>query len=65
MLRPVSSSLLADYKLEKNKKNYIQNLRNKENWCENKATKIVKKRKAQNKTNTKEGLSFSGDIYIL
>ena len=53
--------MVINYKLEKNKKNYIQNLRNKEIGVKKKATKIVK----QNKTNTKKGLTFSGVIGLL
>ena len=48
--------MVINYKLEKNKKNYIQNLRNREIGVKKKATKIVK----QNKTNTKKGLTFLG-----
>ena len=48
--------MVVNYKLEKNKKNYIQNLRNKEIGVKKKARKIVK----QNKTNTKKGLTFLG-----
>ena len=60
VLRPVSSSLLADYKLEKNKKNYIQNLRNKEIGVKTKQQKLWKKEKHKTRPTLKRVFHFLG-----
>ena len=50
--------MVINYKLEKNKKNYIQNLRNKEIGVKTKQQKIVKQNKT--KPTLKKVLHFLG-----